>query len=529
MRLAIESEDRVGITQEILAKVAELGVNLTAMEVTQFYNYLHLDSESPQLLAQLQTIPGVKQVKAIELLPGERSAKQLEAMLAKIPEPILDIDRNGRVLVANQSAQIAWSQYAGNQHDEPLIGLTLSKCIEQKLRVFLTEQSVTQEITFSGRQYFCDITPVKIEQKVQGAVLVLRSLTDVGRHLAATQTSDRGGFDNIIGKSVKLLQTLEQARKFSNLDLAVLIQGETGTGKELLARAIHDNSGRARKPFLAINCASLAQHLLESELFGYAAGAFTGARSGGKPGLFELADGGTVFLDEIAEMSVYLQAKLLRFLEDFRFRRVGGVKEKQVDVRIISATHESLSHLVEHKRFREDLFYRLNVLNLQLPALRQRNGDIPLLINHFASNAATQFRQPVPKIAADVLEQLYHYAWPGNVRQLQNTLFRAVALAEEGQVSHIELEPGGGSSSTHEVTNNVHTPASNVSILVENSGVTPGEVSYQSLNEAHQDFEKSLFERLLPLYPSTRKLAKRLNVSHNTVALKLRLYGLSAR
>ncbi|TLU64779.1 AAA family ATPase [Thalassotalea litorea] len=523
MRLAVESEDRVGITQEILSKVAEAGVNLTAMEVTQFYNYLHLETESQHLLAQLLSISGVKQVKSIELLPGERLAKQLQAMLAKIPEPILDIDRNGRILIANQSAEDAWLRYSANQDREPLIGLTLSKCIEQKLRVFLTDQSVTQEITFSGQQYFCDITPVKVEDKVQGAVLVLRALTDVGRHLAATQTSDRGGFDNIIGKSANLLQTLEQGRKFANLDLPVLIQGETGTGKELLARAIHDNSSRARKPFLAINCASLAEHLLESELFGYAAGAFTGARSGGKPGLFELADGGTIFLDEIAEMSIYLQAKLLRFLEDFRFRRVGGVKEKQVNVRIISATHETLLNMVGEKTFREDLFYRLNVLSLQLPALRERKDDIPLLMHHFVKNAATQFRQETPVIPAKIQRKIVNYAWPGNVRQLQNTLFRAVALAESGNLVSLELDQ---ESAKVQACDDAGTEQS---VIVEQFAQQSGDISHATLSEAHHDFEKEIFQRLLPLYPSTRKLAKRLGVSHNTVALKLRQYGLSAR
>ncbi|QDP00548.1 sigma 54-interacting transcriptional regulator [Thalassotalea sp. PS06] len=528
MRLTVESEDRVGITQEILAKVAVLKVNLIAMEVTRYHTYLHLDTVSSALITQLLSIAGVNQVYEIDLLPGERTAKQLEAMLAKIPEPILDIDRNGQILMANRSAQQAWKSFSGNTEQSPLIGSMISNCVEQKLRVFLTEQSVTQEITFSGIQYFCDITPVKVGGKVQGAILVLRSLTDVGRHLAATQTNERGGFDTIIGKSVKLMQALEQARKFANLELPVLIQGETGTGKELLARAIHDNSGRTRKPFLAINCASLAEHLLESELFGYAAGAFTGAKSGGKPGLFELADGGTVFLDEIAEMSVYLQAKLLRFLQDYRFRRVGGLKEKHVDVRIISATHENLSALVESKSFREDLFYRLNVLNLSLPGLRERQSDIPLLVEHFVKNAATQINLPVPEIAPGVQQQLLNYRWPGNVRQLQNTLFRAVALAEDGLVNQLELD--GDIPQPTLSTNEMVVGIGETKASAENTSLKGrSESDFDNLGQAHRVFEKQLFERMLPLYPSTRKLAERLGVSHNTIALKLRQHGLSTK
>ncbi|TKB47511.1 sigma 54-interacting transcriptional regulator [Thalassotalea mangrovi] len=525
MRLAVESEDRVGMTQEILAKVADLGVNLVAMEVTKFHTYLNLDNDHLDLMRELLAIPGVKQVNAIELLPGERTAKQLQAMLAKIPEPILDIDRDGRILMANQSALDAWRQYKGQAGTKDLIGIMITSCIEQKLRVFLTEQSVTQEITFAANQYFCDITPVKVDGKVQGALLVLRSLADVGRHLAATQLTDRGGFDNIVGHSLKLTQVIEQARKFSNLELPVLIQGETGTGKELLARAMHDNSRRARKPFLAINCASLAEHLLESELFGYAAGAFTGATSGGKPGLLELADGGTVFLDEIAEMSVYLQAKLLRFLQDYRFRRVGGVKEKQVDVRIISATHEPLTSLVEDKQFREDLFYRLNVLNLTLPPLRERSGDIPLLLEQFIKNAATQINQPLPTISPEVLKKLQSYDWPGNVRQLQNTLFRAVALAEGGEIRDISLQQGAQDSQQHGNTR-YNESLDNSPALPVTSEQDANAVDYRDLHHAHQTFEKQLLQRLLPLYPSTRKLAERLGVSHNTIAIKLRQHGL---
>ena len=210
------------------------------------------------------------------------------------------------------------------------------------------------------------------------------------------QHSEDGGFDAILGDSAAMGALKARAARVAAVDAPLLLLGETGTGKELLAHACHRASARADKPFLALNCAALPESLAESELFGYAAGAFSGARRDGKPGLLELADRGTVFLDEIGEMSLYLQAKLLRFLNDGSFRRVGSERESRVNVRVISATHRDLAAMIGQGEFREDLFYRLNVLNLHMPPLRERGDDVRLLARHFVERASAQAPAVLP-------------------------------------------------------------------------------------------------------------------------------------
>ncbi|MEM9409564.1 MAG: sigma-54 dependent transcriptional regulator [Planctomycetota bacterium] len=229
----------------------------------------------------------------------------------------------------------------------------------------------------------------------------------------------------MIGKSDEMQQVFKLIERTANVDKPVLIQGESGTGKELVARAIHRASPLADKPLVVVNCAALAEQLLESELFGHEKGAFTGAVYS-KQGLFEIADGGTLFIDEFGEMSGGLQAKLLRVLQDGTMRRVGSVTEQKVNVRVIAATNRDLETEVSEKKFREDLFYRINVLGIQLPPLRHRHGDIELLIHEFVGVDW--------KISDDVIEQLVSYSWPGNVRQLQNAIERAKVLAEEDRI-----------------------------------------------------------------------------------------------
>lgn len=520
MRLEIQSTDRIGISQEILSVFAKQSWNLKAVEVTPCFTFVHLEQSTlsvNDIAKVLQAVTGVISISEIALLPIEQRENHLKVLLDRIPDPIIDIDNQGVILAINAATQKLVQK---NKSKLPITGLSIDEFVEQKYQTLLTDKAVTHSLIFQGNTYLADITPVVSEHKqVTGAMITLRSMSVVGRQLSLMQTHQAEGVDDIIGKSQSILLLKDQSARFAKLDLPVLISGETGTGKELIARALHQLSNRSQAPFLAINCAALPEHLLESELFGYSSGAFTGANKSGKPGLIELAEGGSIFLDEIAEMSTYLQAKLLRFLQDFSYRRVGGTKELHANVRVISASHQNLADLIEEKLFREDLYYRLNVLNLALPALRERTEDIHLLATYFINNAIKQVEQAIDspsnkvKLTEGALALLRAYHWPGNIRQLQNVLFSVVALNTSNVIDVHDIEQA-------------LTKFSQVSPLSQNEIPTDlSEVqTIKDWSSAQERFEKQLLSQLYPFFPTTRKLAERLNVSHNKIAMKLRKY-----
>jgi Nif-specific regulatory protein len=247
------------------------------------------------------------------------------------------------------------------------------------------------------------------------------------------QISDKTLFPEIIGKSESMLRIFDLIRDVADSTASILIEGESGTGKELVARALHAHSSRSANPFLPIFCGSLSENLLESELFGHRKGAFTGATES-KKGLFEEADTGTIFLDEIADISPNLQTKLLRILQEGEIKRVGETQIRNVDVRIVSATNKDLSAEVNKGHFREDLYYRLNVINIKIPPLRERRDDIPLLADHFIRYYALKNKKNIHSLDQDALNILIEYQWPGNVRELENAIERAVILAKSSQL-----------------------------------------------------------------------------------------------
>ena len=506
MRIDIGSGDRLGITQDILAVLSAAKINLIATEVKQYHTYVHLDASEEAFEKARDTllaIDGVNSIEFIELLPTEQRQQHLNVLLQRLPDATFDIDKNGTILLASHSAATICQT-----SPELLEGRNLADFISEPLTQIIAIESTTTEINLKGNPYQADITPVIGDDKLQGAILVLRSPERVGQQLSALQQPHEHPIDNIIGHSQAIKTVMAKCKRFANLDLPVLITGETGTGKELLAQALHQYGHDSEAPFLAINCATLPENLLESELFGYAPGAFSGAHRSGKPGLFELANGGTVFLDEIGEMSTYLQAKLLRFLQSYQFRRVGGTKEIEVKVRLISATHRDLEQMAQQNNFREDLFYRLNVLNIEIPPLRERAEDIPLLVEHFINRAATQVSQAKPQISAEAMAKLCHYQWPGNIRQLENLTFRTMALLDNTILEADDIKLPNQS-------NEKPLPSPHMTKEIDN------------WHSAQQQFEIQLLKRLYPQYPSTRKLAKRLNVSHNKIAMKLKQYGIN--
>ncbi|MCY1499825.1 Transcriptional regulatory protein ZraR [compost metagenome] len=330
--------------------------------------------------------------------------------------------------------------------------------------------------------------PFDHDEMLQAVARILRerqeSLSAQGSERPAAQaTASRGngkaveashGEIGIIGSCAAMQELYGKIRKVSPTDSTVLIQGESGTGKELVARALHNLSRRAKAPLISVNCAAIPETLIESELFGHEKGAFTGA-SAGRAGLVEAADGGTLFLDEIGELPLEAQARLLRVLQEGEIRRVGSVQSQKVDVRLIAATHRDLKSLAKVGQFREDLFYRLNVISLKLPPLRERGSDVLEIARLFLARQAAQMGRGDLRFAHDAEQAIRHYAWPGNVRELENAIERAVILCEHAEISaellgiDIELddldddELSLGSSSPH-TTSNAHEPTEDLSL-----------------------------------------------------------------
>ncbi len=353
-------------------------------------------------------------------------ANQFEAVVNAVHEGILAIDHEGMILHSNQSARDALNmEFNGVHINKVFPGLFLEE---------LNVDAPTVENLFSGttkkQQFMGMVSPIRTKDKVAGFVFSFRPIKEV--HRIAGQLTDNRityTFDNIIGKEPVFLRALQQMKKVARTDSTVLIRGESGTGKEICARAIHAESSRHLEPFIAINCAAIPESLLESELFGYADGAFTGAVKGGKPGKFELASGGTIFLDEIGDMPLHLQVKLLRVLENKFIERVGGGTELiSVNVRIIAATHRNLEKMMHENEFREDLYYRLNVIPVHLPALRERSLDIVEFIGFFIKKYNHHLDKNITGITIEAKKLLLNYSWPGNVRELENTLEYAVNM-----------------------------------------------------------------------------------------------------
>ena len=322
---------------------------------------------------------------------------------------------------------------------------------------------------------------------------------------------DRYVFDNIIGKSPKMLALYELLEKVAPTKTNVLITGESGTGKELVAKAIHYNSPRKEKPFVTLNCGAIPEALIESELFGHMKGAFTDAIAT-KKGLFEMADEGTIFLDEISELPLMMQVKLLRVLQDREFKRVGGTEDIRVDVRIIAATNKDLERAVKEKRFREDLYYRLNVIQIKLPNLRERREDIEVLATHFLKRYSEELNKNISGISPEALHLLLNYEYPGNVRELQNIIERAVALGTDQELTAHNLRSY--------LDEQIHTKKGMIDLDIPNEGI--------DLEKVVEDLERTL---LLKALDRTRGIKKKaadlLHINFRSMRYRLEKYGLN--
>lgn len=358
--------------------------------------------------------------------------KLFHTTIESIGEAIITIDSQGVITEMNTEAMKMFN-YSSN-----IIGMHINDVLENisLLRSLDTGKSLVDtklKIARLNKSIFLSVArPIgdDVEHKI-GSILTFRNNNLAkGDGNSSVQNETQFSFKNIIGESPAIVKSVQMAMKFSSNNANILLQGESGTGKEVYAQAIHNNS-RSGEPFIAINCAAIPENLIESELFGYESGAFTGAERKGRPGKIELAHGGTLFLDEIGDMPLALQPVLLRVLEEKKVTRLGGSRNIPVDFRLITATNKNLKELVENAQFREDLYYRIAAFKISIPPLRERGTDIIKLAKHFIEVSAKQLHVLTPVLNYATIEQLLNYAWPGNVRQLENAMYYAVNMAED--------------------------------------------------------------------------------------------------
>ncbi|GBF32641.1 response regulator of zinc sigma-54-dependent two-component system [Desulfocucumis palustris] len=426
---------RSSIVYPIHAETAVIGtISLIAFDAQQKENLKRNENSLMEFIGRMADLIGSKALEREIISEKMLMAGRLEAVVDAAYEALVAIDRAGVVTHFNRSA-------------ERLFRLTKEGAIGRHIQFVLSginlEEVLEGDKAFNSREVFVKcgskrlhlLATARIIKGEGGASLgVVASFRDFSetQKIAYQYISSQREitFDDIIGESKLIMEVKNQARKVAASNSTVLILGETGTGKEIFARAIHAASPFADKPFVALNCGAIPESLLESELFGYDEGAFTGARRGGKPGKFELANGGTIFLDEIGNMSLYLQAKLLRVLQEKQIERVGGTQLISVEVRIIAATNNDLMSMVEKGLFREDLYYRVSVIPIVLPALREREGDIPVLLDHYIKRFSGLLNKDIKGLSGEALHFCRNYNWPGNIRELINVVEYSVNLEE---------------------------------------------------------------------------------------------------
>jgi len=422
--------------------------------------------------------------EGFEAETAENGEEALRLVSEKVYDLVLSDIRMGKVSGLDLLREIK------NQSNPPQVVL---------MTAYASTETAVEALKLGAVDYI--IKPFDVNEllhRVKNAI-EKKSLLEENIELRA-ELSKEEGFEGIIGNNQKMLEIYSLIQRIAPTNSTVLIQGESGTGKELIAKAIHYNSLRKNKPFISINCGGLPETLLESELFGYIKGAFTGAYAS-KRGLFDVAEGGSLFLDEIGDMTPLMQTKLLRAIQERKIRPVGSTSEHSIDVRLITATNKDLLALVKESSFREDLYYRINVIKIEVPPLRERKDDIPILLQHFIEKYSQMLRKAEPQISKEAVKILEEYNWPGNVRELENVVERALALDQNG-VFEPSLLPdnikGGRVEQKREF------------IEIPEEGF--------SLEKAKDDFEIKLIKRALELENGNMtKAAKRLGITYRSL------------
>ncbi|WP_371192774.1 transcriptional regulator TyrR [Glaciecola sp. SC05] len=511
MRLEINCEDRLGITQDVLDILSDYHIDLRGIEIDAL-GKIYLDfptiefTDFQVLMQKLRRVDGITDVKTTPFMPIQLERNQLRALLQTLPDPVFSINTQGKIILFNDAVisglELPREEIINLHIDDVLDGFNFTKWLEGK-EIY----AQTQRVKFLEQDYIADLLPVDVPDSdkaiLAGAVVMLKSEVRLGQQLTVFHRSASNSFDAFDANSTAMKKVVREAKRMSELDGNMLITGETGTGKEQIAKACHDSSRRSMGEFVTLNCASLPDDVAETELFGYASGGFN--QQEGKMGLFEQASGGTLLLDEVSEMSAQLQAKLLRVLEYGTYHQVGDSRVKSIDCRIICTTCKELADCVEDGTFREDLYYRLNVLSLVVPPIRERKADIVSLANRILLQHSKKLGIQVPKLSKSCVEYLQGYPWPGNIRQLKNALYRAISLIDGKEITKEAIQ--------------VPSCSATVTYIDENFDGT--------LEQEVKKFERDMLKRLYPSYPSTRQLARKLGLSHTAIANKLREYGIN--
>ncbi len=445
----------------------------------------------------------------------------LQSVLASVSSGIITIDLNGIIKTINP-----WACTMLNIDKEKMVGRSVRSLVPIWKDIYERfkhgESFLDTEITMPGprsRDRY-DLSAYAIcddNNTIIGMVMVLKGIQKIF-NLVNKYTGMRAHytFDDIVGDSPELKQIIDHAKMIASAPSTVLLMGESGTGKELLAQSIHNASKRSNEVFIAVNCGALPKNLIESELFGYEEGAFTGSRKGGHAGKFELANGGTIFLDEIGEMPLDMQVNLLRVLQESYVTRIGGTKNIAVDVRVIAATKKNLVEELRKGTFREDLFYRLSVIPLFIPPLRERKQDIKSLLNHFMNVKASKLNKPIPEISSELHNKIMQYNWPGNVRELENFIENLVNF---NGMSSFNIMAGDSAKGFHSQN------AINAGVSAQNQ---TGQTVYSDFKSASlEDLEKRAIKQSMEVYKgNVTRVSQQLGISRTTLYSKMRKYSI---
>lgn len=504
--------NRMGLIYAVLKAIAEYGINIVTMESDPYIcckiEWNSSMSEESFSKFMKKKIPEIESISYIDLMEYERVEVELGTLINNINDCILKVNPNGYITSYNKKSEIFIKKRNGeNSHINEIIPISildLNKNIDSCSVEFIYKTGTKEKV------FLANVNPIKNEMNIVTSYFVIISEMSSIRNLINTiMRPTMITFDDILGESNEIKNAISLSKSVAPISSYIMLRGESGTGKELFARAIHMASKRANGPFVAVNCASVPETLIESEFFGYDKGSFTGANSSGKQGYFELASGGTLFLDEIGELATHLQSKILRAIQEQKVRRIGGSHEIDIDVRIISATHQNLEKMIKEKRFREDLYYRLNIIPVFIPPLREREGDIPKLINFFIKDISRKQEKENIKITDDAMKILLDYDWPGNVRELNNIIERAICIS-------------GGIITVNDLMLNNDLSKGTVHETIEKKIEKDKDDYPVDLPGKLSEIEDNYILKAYDHFGSYRKAAENLKISHTTVMNKVK-------